>query len=173
VADLAGDPEIGRRLHRRALELAADSPMAGHLLPFVFGGMIRAARAEDVPVLLAEANASSGGLPACETCSMGLHTYAVAPLADLGEFQAAREQLAAADRTAARWSGGAWAAGVLEARAALQRAEGASELEVDRLLEHAARTFDAAGRLDDADRCRRVLTRNVSRRRNAGGTLGS
>ena len=152
--DLLGDTASGRRLHHHALELAVDSPMVGHLVPFVYGGLIRSAAIDDVPTLLAEEVSASVGLADCETCAMGLHVYAVPALAELGDLEGAHEQLAVAERTAMRWSGGAWAGGVLEAQAAVRSAEGASSADVNGLLERAARTFDAVGRRADAVRCR-------------------
>jgi DNA-binding SARP family transcriptional activator len=154
--DLLGDTASGRRLHRHALELAVDSPMAGHLVPFVYGGLIRAAAIDDVPTLLAEEVSASAGLANCETCAMGLHVYAVAALAKRGDLGTAHAQLAVAERTATRWSGGAWGGSVLEAQAAVRSAEGTSSTDVSVLLERAARTFDAVGRRADAARCRRA-----------------
>jgi DNA-binding SARP family transcriptional activator len=158
AADQSGDATTAERLHARALELAAQSPMVGHLIPFVYGGMIRGASIDEVPRLLAAETSACAGLTRCETCAMALHVAAVSGLARLGDIDGAREQLRVAERTASRWSGGDWDAALLEAGAALRRAEGASQAELRDLLHRAAGAFDEVGRRYDADRCRTAAT---------------
>ncbi len=123
VMDRLDDRDSAQRLHARALDLAHASPMTGHLVPFVYGGMIEAAPPDDVPHLLDAAAAASSGLTICETCSMALHVHAIPALARQGDLDGAREHLATAERIATRWSDGDWAAAVVEARDAVRRAE--------------------------------------------------
>jgi hypothetical protein len=101
--------------------------MAGHLLPFVYGGMVEQALPQDVPGLLDSAAAATAGLDVCQTCSMALHIAAAAALVQIGDLDGARGHLGIAEQTAGRWSGGDWAAAVLEARATLHRGEGAAD----------------------------------------------
>ena len=154
--DLDGDHDAAHPLHHRALELSEGSVMAPHLVPFVYGGMIGGAQATAVSTLLDAAELAGVGRPLCETCSMPVHVFSVPALARSGKAARAREQLAAAERTAARWSGGHWQAAVLEDRAAVKAAEGATATDIGNLLERAAAGYAATGWARDAHRCRRL-----------------
>jgi hypothetical protein len=77
--------------------------------------------------------------------------------ADVGDLDAARRHLVVAKVSAERWSGHAWSAAVIEARAHVARAEGLSA-DSDALFRRAAEAFALAGQPLDADRCRRAAT---------------
>ncbi len=76
----------------------------------------------------------------------------------LGDVERAREHLAAAERSTSMWTGTAWQAATLEARAHLAAAEGLDALS-RRLLSQVSRLFAQAGQPRDAQRCQQPLTR--------------
>jgi DNA-binding SARP family transcriptional activator len=166
--DLAGGEGGAGTLHRRALELAGSSPLAGHLIPFVYGGML-SAPSETGTELLHEAERAVGAIETCESCSMSLHIAAVRLLAGSGDLGRARAHLADAERIAQRWRGGHWHAALSESKATLREAEGADGAELEGLLLAAAASYRAEGRHREALRCEAVATR-AGESRNVPGT---
>lgn len=151
---LQGDPEETRRLLRRALPLARWSQISMHLLQRIYGTLIAAATDLDAArAVIDQAEAALGETDHCLFCDVMLEVPAAIVCADRGELEEATRHLQAAEASAARWSGTAWQAAVLEARAHLARAQGASQEFTD-LNERASRIFAEAGQRRDAERCR-------------------
>ncbi len=150
---LQGDVEEARRLLRRALPLARWSQLSMHLLQRVYGSLIAAAPDLDAArAVLDQAEAALGEDDRCLFCDVMLEVPAAILCADRGELEEATRHLQAAEAIAARWSGTAWQAAVLEARAHIARAQG-SRRESVALAEQAAQSFADAGQLLDAERC--------------------
>jgi hypothetical protein len=103
-----------------------------------------------------EGLAVDDGPLACEFCRIMLVVPAAMAFAQAGLLDAAHEQLAAAERCAARWEGPAWPAAVEEVRGVLARAEGDEEAAVEH-LRAAAAGFELAGQPLDAARCREAV----------------
>lgn len=169
-----GRMRSAERLHRQALQLAAESAVGNHLLPLVYGGMLQGVEPAVGLAILDEADAAladfrldgarlnvrRGGPPAgrlCDPCSMSLRLGAATVHARTGHHDRALAHLAEAERIADLWQGGPWWAAVTEARAALLRCRDGSADEVRPLLETAAKGFAAAGRGRDAARCEAAL----------------
>jgi tetratricopeptide (TPR) repeat protein len=149
-----GDGEGAIELLRRSLAMARWSMLALHLVQRIYGTWIRAAGdVEAARAVVDQADATLGDQDQCQFCQVMYLLPAAIACADAGDLDEARWRLLAGEQCAARWPGTAWQAAVLEARAHLARAEGASE-EGDRLLAEAAAGFDAAGQPLDAARCR-------------------
>lgn len=149
-----GDRARAEELCRDALALARWSPLSRHLLQRISGTLISTA-----PTPLAAAAVVDDGLAllddptACLFCQVMFAVPAAIALAAVGRLSDAREQLAVAVTSAARWEGAAWPAALLEARAALAAAEG-HHGEATQLLDRAAAGFERAGQPLDAARCR-------------------
>jgi DNA-binding SARP family transcriptional activator len=149
-----GDRDEAERLLHRALRLGRWSTLALHLVQRIYGSLILAAPdPASARAVVDRAAAETGNDDACSFCRIMLEVPATIACADVGDIDAAREHLAAAESSAARWEGTAWEGGVLEARAHVEAASG-EVAEAASLLERAARTFDAAGQPLDAARCR-------------------
>ena len=158
---MQGDSHEAERLLQRALPLARWSVISMHLLQRVYGTMIAAAPDPDAArAVVDRAEATVGEADSCPFCDVMLAIPAAIACADVGDLTDARRHLATAEASAARWSGTAWEAGVLDARSHLVRAEG-DHAGSARLSEQAARLFEAAGQHGDAARCRTVLERSV------------
>ena len=148
-----GDQLEAMRLLQRALPLARWSATAQHMLPRVYGTMIRAAKGvESARAVVDQAAATLGQEDSCPFCSITLEVPAAVACADAGDLDDARRYLAAAERSAAFWKGTSWQAAIAEARAHLDRAEG-DEQAARRRLGEAAELFAAAGQPLDVDRC--------------------
>jgi tetratricopeptide (TPR) repeat protein len=151
---LQGDKAEARRLLERALPLARWSTMGMHLLQRLFGTMISAAPDLGAArLVLDRATATMDQKDHCSFCDVMLEVPAAILCADLGELDEAARHLAAAEASAAHWSGTAWQAAVREARAHLVHAEG-DPAGFARLSREAAELFDEAGQPRDAERCR-------------------
>ena len=159
VDDAEGEHEAAAKLHRRALEVGAATAMAGHLIPFVYAGLVAGAEPSRVPGILSDAGEAMRALDVCEPCSMGLHLRSAGPLAALGDVRGASHHLEEAERIAGRWSGGPWHAAVAEARALVLRAQGSGTAEVDALFAQAQAGYRASGWASDAARCADATSR--------------
>ncbi|MGY1670440.1 ATP-binding protein [Geodermatophilus sp. SYSU D00710] len=152
-----GDRAGARRLLQQALPLARWSPIPMHLLQRIHGTAILAADSpEEAHAAVGRAEATVGPEDHCHFCQVMVSVPAAIACADVGDVEAARGHLRAAERSAALWQGTAWQAAILEARAHLAHAEGDPE-GGHRLLEQAAECFATAGQPLDADRCRAPL----------------
>jgi ATP/maltotriose-dependent transcriptional regulator MalT len=141
-------------LLQRALHLARWSIIPQCLLPRIYGTMMDAAPDPAAAFAVVErAEATLAPDEQCLFCSIMLSVPAARACADVGDLDGARRFLAMAETAETRWEGTAWEASVLEARAALARAEGDAP-GVDRLLAAAAAVFEGAGQPLDAARCR-------------------
>ena len=148
-----GDRDEAQALLVRALPLARWSVMSKHLLQRIYGSMIAAAPDPwAARAVVDKAEATLGETDACPFCDVMFEVPASIACAEVGDVEAARTHLAAAEASAARWEGGAWPAAVLEARAHLARAEGRAE-DFDAMIVEAARLFVAAGQPLDGQRC--------------------
>jgi DNA-binding SARP family transcriptional activator len=151
-----GDAAGSRRLLERALPLARWSVIGSHLLQRIYGTMIAAAPdPESARAVVDQAEATLGDDDKCIYCAVMLAVPAAIACANVGDLEAARSHLLVAEVSAERWSGHAWSAAVLEARAHVARAEGLSD-DADDLFRQAADSFVVAGQPLDADRCRRA-----------------
>jgi len=120
-----GEREEAGRLLARALPLGRFTVIGMHLLQRVYGSMIAAAPdAEAARSVVERAEATLGETDQCPFCAVMLAAPAAAACADVGDLADARRWLAAAEVSAARWEGSAWAAAVEEARAHVAAAEG-------------------------------------------------
>jgi tetratricopeptide (TPR) repeat protein len=144
-----------RRLIARAEGVAASSWLSPHLLIRLRGLAVRAAAsAEQALDIIHEgdrllAQHSYG----CQPCSMGLRLSSATALAAMGELDQVNRRLDEAERIAAMWHGGPWAAAVWEARGVQRRAEG-NEQRALSAFEEAASRYAALGRPMDEARCR-------------------
>jgi tetratricopeptide (TPR) repeat protein len=149
-----GDPQAATALLRRALPLARWSPISLHLLQRIYGTLVRAAPDPAAArAVVDQAVATMADQDRCQFCTIMLDVPATMACAAVGDVAAAREWLASAQRSAAIWQGTAWRAAVLEAEAAVLRAEG-DEAAAAKLLDEAAALFGEAGQPLDAARCR-------------------
>jgi tetratricopeptide (TPR) repeat protein len=150
----AGRPDEARTRLAEALPIAQASLLAQHLLPRIYDVAIRAAQ-DPASALhaLEEAEEALAETPACTACSIGFLIAAAISCAQAGALDRARSYGERASHVAGMWQGGAWAAGVTEARAALAVAEG--ELQrAAALFGEASELFRRAGQPLDAARCR-------------------
>lgn len=149
-----GDPRAATALLRRALPLARWSPISLHLLQRIYGTLVRAAPDPAAArAVVDQAAATMADQDRCQFCTIMLDVPATIACAAVHDVAAAREWLASAQRSAAIWQGTAWRAAVLEAEAAVLRAEG-DEAAASVLLDEAAALFGEAGQPLDAARCR-------------------
>ena len=152
-----GDRQAAEGLLHRALRLARWSTLASHLIQRVYGSLILAAPdPASARAVVDQALAETGTDDRCTFCQVMLEVPAAIACADAGDLEAAHRFLAGAERSAARWSGTAWQASVLEAGAHVAAAEGKT-VDAATMLAQAARTFEGAGQPLDADRCRAVV----------------
>ena len=128
--------------------------LAQHLLPRIYDVAIRAAQDPAAALhALEEAEEALADTPACIPCSIGFLIAAAIACAQAGLTDRARSYGERASHVAGMWRGGAWAAGVTEAQAALVVAEG--ELKrAAALFGEAAELFRRAGQPLDEARCR-------------------
>ncbi len=140
-------------LYAQARRLAAQTPLAGHLLPLLFGVMIDLDDAASGIAILDEAEDELAALRTCEPCSMTLWVRGAVACAVAGQHERAQTILDRAGHTAERWRGGPWQAALAEARGVLGRERGEEVGAVTALFEQAAVGFAAAGRPRDAARC--------------------
>lgn len=153
--DAAQDDQQGARdRHRTALQIAAQTSVPEHLLPWIYGGMLDGEDDATALRIIGDAEKALGSLRVCESCSMSFRIRACMACSRAGMLDRARDYLADAERVAGMWSGGPWHAAIDEATATLQRADGASASVVSERLEQAGDTFAAANRPRDAARCR-------------------
>jgi tetratricopeptide (TPR) repeat protein len=151
-----GDPEQAQQLLLRALPLARFSTSGPHLIQRIYGTMIVAAPdPETARAVVDQAEATIGETDRCYLCRIMLAVPAAIACAQVGDLAEARRHLEIAEDSAPLWSGTAWQAAVLEARAHLPRAEGRPG-EFGPGLTEAARLFTVAGQPLDAARCQRA-----------------
>ena len=156
-----GERERATILLRRALPLARWSLVGRCVLPRIYGTMIGAASdAESARAVVDWAEATLGPHEQCPFCAIMLAVPAAQACAATGELDRARRYLTTAETVEARWDGTAWAAALLEVRAAMARAEG-QDGPAGQLLTAAAELFDGFGQPLDAARCR-ALARSIS-----------
>jgi tetratricopeptide (TPR) repeat protein len=155
---LQGRSEEARGLLERALLLARWSVNSMHLLQRIFGTLISAAPDPAAArAALDRAEATLGQDDRCLFCDVMLEVPAAILCADEGDLDEASRHLALAEQSAAMYSGTAWQAATLEARAhlALARGEGTESVDLHR---RAAQLFDEAGQHRDAERCRAAVS---------------
>ncbi|WP_426592597.1 ATP-binding protein [Cellulomonas sp. McL0617] len=149
-----GDRLGSQRLLERALPMARWSVIGSHLLQRIYGTMISAAPdTESARAVVDQAEATLGNDDECIYCAVMLAVPAAIACADVGDLDAARRHLLVAEVSAARWSGHAWSAAVVEAKAHIARAEGLGA-DSAALFHLAAEAFVLAGQPRDAERCR-------------------
>ena len=131
----------------QSLELARFSPIAFHLLYLVYEGMVRAAEGSAQAVaVVEEAETFLDRAPACIFCAAGLYIAATIGYARTGDVARARDFLARAEGTEPLWVGGARAATLAEARAAVLATKGSRD-EATATLANAAAGFAQAGQV--------------------------
>ncbi|WP_147201022.1 ATP-binding protein [Pseudonocardia asaccharolytica] len=145
-----------RALLVRALDLARESSLlVRHLLPRIYGTMIRAAsgRHDALAVIDEAESATAEAREACRMCAITFAVPAAFACVRADALQRARHYLAVArDVAPPLGRAQAWNAAIAELEAALATAEGDSAVAVNR-LQTAADLFAAAGQLRDARRC--------------------
>lgn len=138
----------------RALVLARWSPVSQHLIQRVFGSLVRAQPdPASARAMVNRAVETMGQDDFCVFCTIMFEVPATQACAAVGDLDAARAHLAAAEESAARWEGTGWPAAVLEARASIAEAEG-DTARAARLRVEACALYEAADQLLDAERCR-------------------
>jgi DNA-binding SARP family transcriptional activator/tetratricopeptide (TPR) repeat protein len=148
-----GDHAGARALLHQALPLARWSVISLHLMQRIYGTMILAA--EDAVAAVAivdQGEIAIGDNDHCAFCDVMFDVPAAIACADAGFLGDAEHHLAAAEISAARWSGSAWPAAVAEAHAHLAAAQHDADASA-RFLSEAAELFANAGQPLDAARC--------------------
>lgn len=148
------DQLSARDRHQAALEIAEQTSVPEHLLPWIYGGMLEGEDDDAALRIIAAAEKATDRLRVCDSCSMAFRIGACMVCSRAGMLDRARDYLADAARVAGMWSGGPWHAAIDEATATLQHAEGASTSVVTERLEQAGASFADANRPRDAARCR-------------------
>ncbi|MFC5995196.1 ATP-binding protein [Pseudonocardia hispaniensis] len=153
---LHGRSEQAKTLLVRALDLARESSLlVRHLLPRIYGTMVRAAGnpAEALAVIDEAESATAEAREACRMCAITFAVPAAFACVDAGALPRARHYLALAKDVAPPLGRAqAWNAAIAELEAALATAEGDDAVAVNR-LQTAADLFAAAGQPRDARRC--------------------
>ncbi len=152
LASYRGDTVAAGEHLRRGLALAAEAPMAAHLMGRLYataaldaleqGNLAAAARA------IGAASAAAARYGDCPTCGALLHPVAAEVYARLGDKDRAREWVQAAERVAGHWESGAWQAMAEVAHAVVA----SSEQAVARFI-RAAQLFERLGQPFQAARC--------------------
>ncbi|MET0286546.1 MAG: BTAD domain-containing putative transcriptional regulator [Polyangiales bacterium] len=88
----------------------------------------------------------------CQPCSMGFRVAAANVLCGAGELDPVGRRLDEAERIAAMWNGGPWAAAIWESRGLLRRAQG-NEARALAAFDEAASRYQELGRALDKRRC--------------------
>lgn len=146
-----------RELLRQALVKARWSMLSMHLLQRIYATMISAAESpEEARAVVDQAEATMADEDHCMFCHVMFAVPAAVACARAGDVDEARRHLGLAEMSASMWRGTAWQAAVLEARAAIDVAEGAVKRSREELAE-AADLFERAGQPLDAARCRAGL----------------
>ena len=141
----------------RALVLARWSPVSQHLIQRVFGSLVRAQPdPASARAMVSRAVETMGQDDFCVFCTIMFEVPATQACAAVGDLDAARAHLAAAEESASRWEGTGWPAAVLEARASIAEAEG-DTARAARLRLEACALYEAADQLLDAERCRAAV----------------
>ncbi len=149
-----GDAQRAMVLLEQAERISQGSSLQRHILGKVYGTMVLAQPdPRRAMTVVDRAEAQMSAQPLCEPCAMGFFVAAAIAAARTDDLDRARSYLARAEQVSAHWTGGAWHAAVLEARAAVASAEGEADA-ATRFLEQAAEAFDRAGQRLDAERCR-------------------
>jgi hypothetical protein len=124
-----------------------------HLLQRIYGTMISAAPDPIAARAVVDRAESTIGISdLCEFCSIMLAVPATIACADSGDIPHAHHHLAVAERSAKLWSGTAWEAGLVGARAHVAIAE-LEPVTGELLLANAAEQFDLVAHPLDAERC--------------------
>ncbi|MGO4536619.1 AfsR/SARP family transcriptional regulator [Leifsonia sp. 2MCAF36] len=152
----SGDRSRASDGHRHALRIAEKTAVTDHLIPLIYGGLIRDEPDDQSLAAVAAAEAAFDQLTPCDTCAMSFRVTASAVYARSGQVDRAQEYLAEARRVAQMWSGGPWQAAVDEADAAAQLAQGAAPSDVAVLYRRAGERFRLAHHHGDSDRCERA-----------------
>ncbi len=151
-----GDAAEARRLLQRALPLARWSVMAKHLMHRIYGTMITAAPTPAAArAVVDQARAALGDRDDCSFCLVMFAVPAAIACAQVGDLEAAREQIQMGVLSTDKWPRTAWAAALNEARAHVAVAEG-DPGQAAELLDEAVTGFEVAGQPIDAARCRRT-----------------
>ncbi|MFI7609347.1 ATP-binding protein [Micromonospora sp. NPDC049366] len=149
-----GHLRTATRLLRRALPLARSSVLAPHLIQRIYGTTVAAADSpEAARAAIDAAKAAMAQTDSCDFCAIMFEVPATITCVRIGDLDAARTFLAAAERSSTLWEGTAWQAATLEARAHLLAAEGDAE-QARQLRHRAAEMFDDVAHPLDAARCR-------------------
>lgn len=159
---LLGRRDAAEPLLRHALDLARGSSLlVRHLLPRIYGTMVRAARQPaDALAVIAEAQtATAEARDLCRTCSIAFLLPAAIAYAQAGDLERASAHVAAAKRVSTPvWQARAWTAAIAEAEATIAAAAGDQQSSRAH-LRTAAELFRAAGQPTDAARCRQARGR--------------
>ncbi|GBD15226.1 hypothetical protein HRbin26_00112 [bacterium HR26] len=152
LAIYRGDATAADKCVQRGLALAAEAPMAAHLMGRLYataaldaleqGNLAAAARA------IGAASAAAERYGDCPTCGALLHPVAAEVYARLGDKDRAEKWAQAAERVAGHWESGAWQAMAEVAHAVVAPSEQA----VARFV-RAAQLFERLGQPFQAARC--------------------
>ena len=163
-----GDRAGARAQLEEALELAHISPLAQHLLFFVYGVLLQVPEEGAEALTLIEGAEALTLIEGAETlfdprwvcpfCPTGYDLAAATVCARAGQLARGHEFLKRAEHGAARWPGGPWPAAVAQARAELLLAEGNHHAAGD-ALRSAAEGYAPAGQLLNERRAREALER--------------
>ena len=141
-------------LARRALRQGRWSTMSRHVLPRIYGTLIRTAPNIPGGVTVAEEAAEVLDDPtSCVFCQVMIQVPLANVWASAGYPDRAEEHLMRARRSAMMWKGSAWKAAIAEASATIAESRGDMS-EADRLLRNAALLYEEAEQPLDAARCR-------------------
>jgi DNA-binding SARP family transcriptional activator/tetratricopeptide (TPR) repeat protein len=154
VALAGGDSKRADAWLAEAERVSQGSSLERHLVPRIYGAMVRSAPDACESLLVVEhAEARMHDLPVCQPCAIGFYVEATIACARQGEWGRAKDYLSTAEELSHRWPGGGWHAAVLEARAEVARAAG-RPAEAARLFQQSSTTYARAGQPLAAERCR-------------------
>lgn len=149
-----GNQEEAERLARQALRQGRWSTMSRHVLPRIYGTLLRAAPDVAAAVAIAAEAAEIRDDPtSCVFCQVMIEVPLAVVWARAGEPERAQEHLMRARASAMMWRGSAWKAAITEADATIASSRG-EQSKAGQLLQEAALLFEEAEQPLDAARCR-------------------
>jgi hypothetical protein len=172
VALARGDKTRAADLVERATEKVNTTWLAAHLQIRLNALAVEVAPTIDRAMQeIARGDRALAGGASCQPCSLGFRAAAAIALAEAGEVDQVGRRLDEAERLAAMWSGGRWAAAIWEARGVFRRAQGNESRAVAAFGEAAARFAELCRPLEQ-ERCMKRMKEATGMRTSPTGSSG-